>query len=70
MQTLFIHEFIQHNVDANYLFSCMQPEFSEPGTSRRALEERVVDNFQDFLNNIEDTNVTGYSAPITHRMEL
>ena len=63
-KSLFVHGFIQDNVDANYLFSCMQPEFSEPGTSRRALEERVVDNFQDFLNNIEDTNVTGYSAPI------
>ena len=43
----------------------MQPEYSDPGTSRRALEERVMDNIQDFLNNIEDNKVIGYSAPVT-----
>lgn len=61
---LFVQGLIEDTVDANYLFSCMQPENSDPGTSRRALEERVVDNIQDFLNNIEDNKVTGYSAPI------
>ena len=60
----FVRGLIQDNIDANYLFSCMQPEYSEPGSSRRTLEEKVVDNFQDFLNSIEDTKVTGYSAPV------
>ncbi|CAB4011888.1 Hypothetical predicted protein [Paramuricea clavata] len=60
----FVQGFIQDNIDANYLFSCMQREYSEPGSSRRTLEQKVVDNFQDFLNSIEDTKVTGYSAPV------
>lgn len=63
-KSLFVQGLIQDKIDANYLFSCMQPDYSEPGTSRRTLEEQVVDNFQDFLNSIEDTNVTGYSAPV------
>lgn len=54
----------QDKVDGNYLFSCMQPQYSEAGKSRKALEEQVVDNFQDFLNNIEHSNVSGYAAPV------
>ena len=60
----FVQGLIQDTIDSNYLFSCMQPEYSDPGTSRRALEERVMDNIQDFLNNIEDNKVIGYSAPV------
>ena len=63
-KSFFVQGMIQDTIDANYLFSCMQPEFSDPGTTRRELEERVVDNIQDFLNNIEDNNVSGYSAPV------
>ena len=51
-KSFFVQGMIQDTIDANYLFSCMQPEFSDPGTTRRELEERVVDKIQDFLNNI------------------
>ena len=63
-KSLFVQGLNEDEVDANYLFSCIQPEYSEPGTSRRLLEEQVVDNFQDFLNSVEDTEVSGYSAPV------
>ena len=63
-KSFFVQGLIQDTIDANYLFSCMQPDYSDHGSSRRALEERVVDNMQDFLNNIEDNTITGYSAPV------
>lgn len=47
-QPLFVKEQVQ-NVDANYLFSLIKPEFSPAGSTRRGLEEMLMDNFQDFL---------------------
>ncbi|XP_028412774.1 uncharacterized protein LOC114535677 [Dendronephthya gigantea] len=64
VKSLFVQGSTQDDIDANYLFSCMEPVYSEEGTSRRVQEEKVVDNFQDFLMSIEDTEVTGYSAPV------
>ena len=54
-------------VDANYLFSLVQPVYSAQGSSRRAVEEGIIDHFQDFLLSLEDEKVTGYSAPIAWR---
>ena len=51
-KSFFVRGLIQDTIDANYLFFCMQPKYSDHGSSRRALEERVVDSMQDFLNNI------------------
>ena len=33
------------------------------------MEEKVVDHFQDFLLNLEDDNITGYSAPVAWNYE-
>ena len=54
-------------VDANYLFALVHPEYSPQGSSRRQFEEKVIDNFQDFLLSLEDEQITGYSAPIAWR---
>lgn len=34
----------QDQVDANYLFSLVQPMYSTPGSSRRQLEESIMDH--------------------------
>jgi len=36
--------------DANYLFSLMEPQYSPVGSSKRQIEEAVMDHFQDSLN--------------------
>ena len=45
------------DVDAKYLISCLEAEFSNPGTPERAVKEHI---FQDFLDWVEDEQVTGY----------
>ncbi|EDO46220.1 predicted protein, partial [Nematostella vectensis] len=44
----------QEEVDGNYLFSLMKPQYSAVGSSRRTVEESVMDNFQDFIFSLED----------------
>ena len=51
-------------VDANFVVSCMKPCYSETGSSRRAVEELLVDNFQDLLISLEDESVTGYTEAL------
>ena len=49
-------------VDANYLFSIMNPEFSEAGSTRKEIEESMMDFLQDFLFGLEDKPcVSGYA---------
>lgn len=52
------------NVDAAYLFSLIQPLFSPVGSSRRQLEESLMDNFQDLLMALDDGEITGYKFPL------
>ena len=40
--------------DANYLFSLMVPTYSEKGSTKQALEVKVMDHLQDLLIKIED----------------
>ena len=51
-------------VDANYVFSLMSPEYSDHGTSKRVFEESIIDNFQDFLNTVEDESICGNAEAI------
>ena len=53
-----------NDVDANYLTEVLQPQYSPEGSSRRLIEEKIVDHFQDFLLSLQDDNITGYSAPV------
>ena len=52
------------NVDANYVFSLLSPEYSDDGTSKRIFENAIMDNFQDFLNTLEDESICGYTEAI------
>lgn len=45
-------------VDANYLFSLMIPQYSPERSSKRNIEEIIMDNFQDFLFKLEDKKIT------------
>ncbi|KAK3744172.1 hypothetical protein QZH41_007934 [Actinostola sp. cb2023] len=44
----------QQPVDPDYLFSLLKPEYSDVGSTRRSIEESVMDNFQDLLFSLED----------------
>lgn len=61
---LFVRGEENRKVDANYLFSLMHPHYSSDGTSKRALEECIMDNLQDFLITLEDESICGYSEAI------
>ena len=48
----------------------MKPEYSEPGSSLRQVEENVMDHLQDFLITLEDDgNITGSAALMTWNFE-
>lgn len=44
------------DVDANYVFSIMQANYSPKGSSKREVEECIMDLLQDFLFKLEDEN--------------
>lgn len=50
--------------DANYLLSILKPVYSEEGTSRKKMEEFIVDYFQDTLLSFEDGRVSGYASAV------
>ncbi|XP_076808720.1 uncharacterized protein LOC143451854 isoform X1 [Clavelina lepadiformis] len=49
-------------VDANYVASLLIPNHSDENSSKRIVEEKIMDNFVDFLMHLEDNkvNVTGH----------
>ena len=65
-QPLFVSgNFKEHlTPDANYLFSLMDPQYSPSGSTRRRIEEDVMDHFQDCLNLFEDGSIIGHSAAV------
>ena len=56
-------------VNANYVFSLLKPSFSLAASSKRIVEERVLDYIQDFLIMLEDTSVTGPSEALAYHSE-
>lgn len=62
-QALFVKGEVEE-VDANYLVSLLHPEFSEKDTPRRAVEDKVLDNFQDFIYSIEDEKMSGIPSAV------
>ena len=64
-RSLFVIDFKNDFVpDADYLFSLMKPIYSEEGSTKRVIEESVMDYLQDVLIAIEDTPVSGYSTAV------
>ena len=65
-QPLFVIGELKEEVtpDADYLFSLLEPHYSREGTSRRCMEENIMDFFQDVLNDCETGNVVGHQAPV------
>ena len=50
--------------DADYLFSLMEPVYSDEGSAKHVVEESILDYLQDVLNAIEDTPVSRYSTAV------
>ena len=56
--------------DANYLFSLMVPTYSEKGSTKQALEVKVMDHLQDLLIEIEDAETKELcDAPVAWKSE-
>lgn len=51
-------------MDATYLFSVIHLEFSPAGSTRRELEEMLMDNFQDFVMVLDEGTVSRYDCPV------
>ena len=62
-RSLFVKGKIEE-VDANYLIGLLKPQFSEGGSNKRAVEEHIVDHFQDFLLSLEDDGMEGYASAV------
>ena len=56
----------EKDVDANYVFSLMKPCYSVEGSTRKEVEESVMDSFEDFLISLEDEEkISGYTEALT-----
>ena len=56
----------EKDVDANYVFSLMKPCYSVERSTRKEVEESVMDSFQDFLISLEDEQkISGYTEALT-----
>ena len=64
VKELFVRGNESHIADANYVYSLMSPEYSDDGTSKRVLENSIMDHFQDFLMALEDESIYGYTEAI------
>ena len=56
----------EKDVDANYVFPLMKPCYSVEGSTRKEVEESVMDSFQDVLISLEDEQkISGYTEALT-----
>ena len=56
----------EKDVDANYVFSLMKPCYSVEGSTRKDVEESVMDSFQDVSISLEDEQkISGYTEALT-----
>eukprot|EP00794_Sanderia_malayensis_P002591 gene2591-3003_t len=53
--------------DANYLYSCMVPQYSAEGSSKRAKEEEIMDMLQEVLLRFEDKNVQSLDTAVAFK---
>lgn len=59
-------------VDSNYLLSILHPEYSQTGSTRKEIEESMMDFLQDFLFHLEDerdVNASGFAEAIVSRSD-
>lgn len=45
--------------DANFIMASCQPSYSDEGTSKRTLEQDIINHFQDYLQELEDDGKYG-----------
>lgn len=65
---LFLQDYHAETVpDSNYLISLIKPRYSPEATSKRLVEESLMDHMQDLLISFEDKKITGMSASVAWR---
>jgi hypothetical protein len=65
---LFLQDYHAETVpDGNYLITLLRPRYSPEATSKRSVEESLMDHMQDLLISFEDKKITGMSAPVAWR---
>ena len=47
----------------------MEPSFSEEGSFRKSLEEKILDHLQDFLIMMEDEKISGATESIAYHTD-
>ena len=56
----------EKDVDVNYVFPLMKPCYSVEGSTRKEVEESVMDSFQDVLIPLEhEQKISGYTEALT-----
>ena len=64
-KALFLRMFQSKTIpDGNYLFSLLHPLYSVESTSKRIIEESIMDHMQDLLMSFEDQKVTHMPAVV------
>lgn len=67
---LFLEEFYAESVpDGDYLFSLLKPKYSPESTTKRVIEESMMDHFQDLLISFEDNEITPKAAAVATKEE-
>ena len=65
---LFLQDYHAETVpDSNYLISLLKPRYSPEATSKRLVEESLMDHMQDLLISFEDKKITGMSTSVAWR---
>ena len=68
LRSLFINSFDRF-VNANYVFSLVEPTFSEEGSFRKPVEEKMLDHLQDFLIMMEDEKISGATESLAYDID-
>ena len=68
MRSLFINSF-HTAVNANYVSSLVEATFSEEGSFRKSVEEKMLDHLHDFLIVMEDEKVSGAIESLAYDMD-
>ena len=67
-RSLFINSF-NTAVNANYVFSLVEPTFSEEGSFWKTVEEKMLDHLQDFLMMMEDEKIFGATESLVYNTD-
>ena len=68
LRSLFIN-YSDTVVNANYIFFLVEPTFSNEGSFRKSIEQKMLGHLQDFLITMEDEKISSVSESLAYRTE-